>query len=208
VVRPADAGRVLDTLGEIATRLAAMGVTVDTSRVGVTGWSGGSQDPIVLAGAVRNLGALAPYAAPDTRPRAFFGLSPQGPGRAGFVASDTASSWDLVRGPVLIATGDGDEKPDNPETGPHRREAWEHMPAGDKWLFYSTIDDPGISHDDFALSGIMSGDPDREALAAGLQSVAIAFLDAYVRDDAAARRWLDSDDARVIVNGRADWLKK
>jgi hypothetical protein len=55
---------------------------------------------------------------------------------------------------------------------------------------------------------MMSGDPDREALAAGLQSVAIAFLDAYVRDDADARRWLDSDDARVIVNGRADWLKK
>jgi hypothetical protein len=208
VVRPADAARVLDSLGEIATRLATIGVTIDTGRVAVTGWSGGSQDPIAHAGAVRHLGALPRYAAPDARPRAFFGLSPQGPPYAGFLATDTVSSWDLVRGPMLIATGDGDEKPDSPMTGPIRRQAWEHMPPGDKWMFYSTIDDPEITHDDFALSGLMSGDADREALAAGLQSVAIAFLDAYVRDDADARRWLDSDDARVVMSGRVEWLKK
>jgi hypothetical protein len=41
-----------------------------------------------------------------------------------------------------------------------------------------------------------------------LQSVALAFLDAHVREDAFARRWLQSDNISIASRGVAEWSRK
>lgn len=210
VGRAADTRLVLDRLGGIADRFTTQtSVRLDTARVTVAGWSGGSQNPMGLAGAARDLSAtLSRYTNPDPRPVAFIAISPQGPGYSGFFATAMGSSWDAVRGPTLVMTGDGDEKPANTLTGPIRRRAFELMPTGQKYLFYSRVQNPDIAHGDFNLGGAMSGDARRVALAESLVSVALAFLDAHVRGEAGALRWLAADDARAGVSGDADWVRR
>jgi hypothetical protein len=38
--------------------------------------------------------------------------------------------------------------------------------------------------------------------------VVLAFLDAHVRGEAGAQRWLAADDARAGVSGDADWVRR
>jgi len=208
VTRPADTRHLLDRLGFIARKFFdETGIEMDTSRVAVAGWSGGSQSSMALAGAARALSASLPdYRDPDSRPLAFIAMSPQGPGYSSFYADDTGTSWDDVEGPMLVMTGDGDEKPANDMTGADRRLAYDYMPAGDKYLWYSTLEHEDVKHSTFNLEDATSSEADLVALSAALTSTAVAFVDAFVRDDAAAADWLASDDPAQMVD--ASWEHK
>lgn len=209
VARPGDVLAVLDTLPQLAARLSERsGVMLDVDSVAVAGWSAGSQAPLQLAGARRSLSAtLSDFAVSDPRPDAFLAISPQGPGYSGFYADEAQSSWDEVRGPTLVMTGDGDEKEANDLTGPVRRQAFENMAAGDKYLFYSTSTDPDIAHGTYNL-GVDSPNDGIERLQAGLVSAALAFLDAHLRDRPEAQLWLGGQDAVGVTQGNAEWLSK
>lgn len=209
VARPADVRQALDALPQLAQRLAALeGITLDARRVAVAGWSGGSQAPTQLAGALRHVSASLPaYRDVDPRPVAFVALSPQGPGYSGYFAPDGGpSSWDAVRGPMLVVTGDSDEKPANTLTGPVRRLAYEHMPAGDKHLWYSHLADPLIAHGSFNLGALGESDPELLALTDGLAAVVVGFLDAKVKGLPEAQAWLSSDAPAATAPGLIDWL--
>lgn len=206
VARPTDVQRLIDGLATLAARVQQQGVTLDTTRVAVAGWSGGSQAPMQLAGALRTVSAsLQEYATPDARPIAFVALSPQGPGYSGFF--DT--SWDTVRGPLLVATGEHDEKPANTLTGAIRRLAYDHLPAGgDKHLWYSRLDDPGIAHGSFNLGDLGSSDPELAALSTGLEAVVVGFCDAYVKGRPDAKAWLSGTGPTATAPGLIDWEHK
>ncbi len=211
VCRASDAIAVLTHLPAIATHLFdTRGATIDQENVGVCGWSAGSSGPLQLAGSVRRLSAtLTRFARPDARPKAFIAVSPQGPDFSGHFIEEPESSWDSVRGPVLMLTGDGDYKSKNGLDGPVRRLGFDRLPPGEKYLWYSTIEQgAGVEHGTFDMAAADRPNPDVARIQAGLAAVAYAFLDAYLRGHAPALAWLQSADPGAAGGGGAEWERR
>ncbi|MFT5431426.1 MAG: hypothetical protein ACI9OJ_002122 [Myxococcota bacterium] len=209
IVRAADPASILNSLPKIAEKLAEKGIELKVDRPVVAGWSGGSQCPMQLAGATRLVGpTFPPYSQPSAIPAAFIALSPQGPGYSSFFDEDDENSWSAVRGPILVATGDGDEKPDNDMTGAIRRKSFDLMPPGDKILFYSKAPHGDVVHSTFNLEGGGAESAVVSNLSTALISTVLAFLDANVHQHPAALAWLKSDNANGIVAGLLSWESK
>lgn len=186
------------------------GPALDLERVAVGGWSGGSRGPQLVMGASTKPTASAPlFSNPNARARAAFLMSPAGPGFGGFFQDEDGSSWEAMRGPTLVSTGTNDQKPLKPElTGAIRRVPFDAQPAdGERWLLYSNLPVGVGEHGTYNLGGLDSPDERVKRLSFAISSATRAFLDAYVRDDAAAAAWLASDDARVLA-GEAEWLNR
>ena len=209
IARAQDPIFFLNNLGALAQRIEReRGVRLDPTRVAVGGWSGGSQCGVQVAGAARLVAdALPPYQVEHPLPKGFLVFSPQSaPGSSFFAEPGGPSSWDAVRGPLLMMTGDGDEKPESDLTGPLRRAVFDLMPPGDKILFYSTLADPAVVHTAYNLGQL--DQPSLRPLNAALRDTAVAFLDAYVRENARARAWLDEGHAAEVAGGAADFERK
>ncbi|MEM6927279.1 MAG: hypothetical protein AAF602_10135 [Myxococcota bacterium] len=208
-VRVSDGHSVLADLPRIAGQLEDRGLTLDLDRIAVAGHSAGSQTVLQLAGATRLASdALPPHSDPSAIPDAFVAVSPQGPGSSNYFADDAASSWDAVRGPMLVMTGDGDLNPGNDIVGEERRQAYENMPPSDKRLFYSTAMSEQIRHGSFNLEDRSNRDDELVALGDALVSAAVAHLDAHLRGRAEAVAWLESDDIVELVEGAGEWESK
>ncbi len=205
LVKSRDVIAVLDALPTLQ-----VGVPLDLNRVAVAGWSAGARAPQVMQGAKFIPSASAPvYTAPHARVKAIVGLSPISPGYGGFYEGANGNSWDMIRGPVLMATGNNDLKASKPDlTGALRRIAWDRQMAdGRRWLLYSNLP-PGVGeHGTYNLGDLGSSDPRLSRLSRALRSVVLAFLDAELNGDVAARAWLDSGDARTLA-GDASWEHK
>lgn len=205
LVKSRDVIAVLDALPTLQ-----VGVPLDVSRVAVAGWSAGARAPQVMQGAKFLPSASAPIAtAPHSRVKAAVALSPISPGYGGFFESATDNSWNQLRGPVLMATGNNDLKASKPDlTGAGRRIAWDRQQAdGRRWLLYSNLP-PGVGeHGTYNLGDLGSSDPRLSRLSRALRSVVLAFLDAELSGNVAARAWLDSNDARTLA-GDASWEHK
>ena len=136
-------------------------------------------------------------------------MSPSGPGFGGLYDEGGTTSWDAMRGPFLMATGTNDQKPLKPElTGAIRRLPFEAQPAdSERWLLYSNLAVGIGGHGTYNLGDLDSRDERVQRLSAAIASSALAVLDAHLRDDARARAWLASDDARVLA-GDLDWLSR
>ncbi|MEZ4393930.1 MAG: hypothetical protein R3A48_22890 [Polyangiales bacterium] len=210
VARPTDLVAALDALPDVAAALTAAGrPTGDPSRVALAGWSGGTQGPAALFGAVREVAPGARYTLTDARPLAIALLSPSGPGFHHFFERGADHSWVQLRGPVLVLTGENDVKPDLPElTGPLRRRPHELAPAdGSRRLLYSRLPVGVGGHGTFNLGDAESPDPRLVRLSAAIASTLLAFLDAQVKHDAAAAAYLASDRPRLLA-GDADYLTR
>lgn len=211
LAKTGDVVAVLDALSTLsAQNVDAGGPAMDLSKVAVAGWSAGSRAPVVTHGATIRPTPSAPvFSLASTRAIAAIALSPTGPPVGGFFDTGGMNSWSAMRGPVLMMTGQNDAKPSQPLlTGPVRRLAFEKQPAdGSRWLLYSTLPVGVGGHDSFNLGDASSSDVRLRKLSRALESAARAFLDAHVKNDAAARAWLDSDSARVLAD-EAEWVKR
>jgi len=186
------------------------GPSLDLDRVAVAGWSGGSRGPMVLMGAeVRPTPGAPLYTNPDARPKAAIFMSPAGAGFGGWFDTGTENSWDAMRGPTFGATGTNDVKPNKLDlTGAVRREYFVAQPADDeRWLLYSNLEVGVGGHGTYNLGDLDASDARLKRLSQAIASTARAFLDASLKDDAAARAWLDSNKARVLA-GNAEWLHR
>lgn len=198
--RPRDFSLVVDRLEDLDDG------TFDLDHMGYLGHSAGAGSAIVTAGATRALfDGATPDAHPDDRPIAFVGLSPQGIDDDGFAEG----SWVGVDRPVLTATGlsDGDSE----AIARGRRDAYDGMPAGDKYRLW--LEHPAAKHGLFggnaeACVGQHATLEECEEMASWIQSVVYAFLDAYLRDDADAAAWLATDDVVVAGGGVVEWDRK
>lgn len=205
LVKSRDVIAVLDALPTMQ-----VGVTLDLARVAVTGWSAGARAPQVVQGARFIPSASAvPYSAPHARVKAIIGLSPISPGYGGFFDGANGNSWDQLRGPVLMVTGNNDVKAAKPDLkGVDRRIAWDRQQAdGRRWLLFSKLPEGVGEHGTYNLTDLGSTDPRLSRLSRAIRSVALAFLDAELNGDADARAWLDSTDARTLA-GDASWEHK
>lgn len=197
--RPRQITTVIDALDDIERQIPALAQHLDHTRVAVAGHSYGAFTTLMVAGAKIDLPGKPDSTFSDPRPRCFLALSPQGTGPA-----FDRQSWDAIDRPVLVMTGSLDVQPrflsgDGQEkNGLWRTEPFQFMPAGDKWLAW--ID--GARHSTFSggagakLSGEAGPDPRHFPW---VQAMTLAFLDAQLRSDAAAKQWLAESAAKLYA---------
>ena len=212
ICRPGDTAAVLDALA--ADTLNA-GVALDTSRIAVAGWSGGSTTPMQLAGGSRVIAVgMEPYrVTPRDDVDAYVALSAQGAGFSNWYDQDynvspsiPGTSWDEVVGPFLSVTGVFDRA--NGMEAVDRLKPFENMPAGDKWLLYSDDDRDPLNHNSFDLAHADSPDAHAQDLTTAVTSTVIAFLDWHLRARPEAQAWLESDSAPDLLGAGGRWETK
>lgn len=220
--RTRDVSAIIDGLDRIEESYPELKGKIDRTKIGVGGHSYGAFTAMLLGGARTYPGATS-YA--DPRVKAIVVMSPQGPSETFGL---TADSWKDVLIPTLYMTGTEDRGMSDNETPDWRRQAFELSPAGDKYLIVFE----GGRHNSFtgridpSLEGTRQvdnpiiGDPNqmqtrrpaRESVAglrvrgtfANVKAIALAFWDAYLRNDPEGRTALDNAASR----GGVELLKK
>lgn len=198
--RTRDASLALDALDEIG-RQANISGKIDADRVGIGGHSFGSGIAMMKIGMYTTAEERGEWGdAYDERFRAAILLSPPGDSE-----ETSADAFAGLRTP-FIATGGTEDvgrvDPGDMTPGDWRRRAWLLAPPGDK---YSAILD-GMDH---YLGGLIcnaerGGEPDPEAVAI-IRALTTAFLDAYIKDEPAAKEYLLTADISAQTKGRVDY---
>jgi predicted dienelactone hydrolase len=218
--RAKDVSLCLDQLPEIERQVPALAGRLDAARIGVAGHSAGAMTAMLVGGVQ---GQRMPNMR-DPRVKCAIVLSGQGVG-AGLVFDQHA--WDGFTLPALVATGSLDQSSRTGQSPQSRREPFDRAPAGDKYLLYIE----GATHMSFtgklagsnmdravnrAVSDYLEpgGDVmdealryDQTAIFQTVQCATLAFLDAYVKDDPAAKAYLQGGNIAQLTRG-VEWEKK
>ncbi len=195
--RPQDISFVLDSLPELQKSIPALAGKIDADRIGVGGHSMGAFTAGAIAGALVDLPGRPASKFADPRAKAVLLLSPQGPGEFGL----TDHSWDRISLPLLSMTGSLDSGAGR--QGPQwKKIPFERSQPGDKYHLF--ID--GANHMSFITADTLS--PARAAQAEAIlgyaNSAALAFWDAYLKGEPAAKDYLQSD---ALANSSHDAAK-
>jgi predicted dienelactone hydrolase len=195
--RPVDISLLIDSLPSLQARFPELAAKLDTSRVGLAGHSMGSFTSEVIGGAVFDLPGRPATNAADPRVKAILCLSPQGPGQFGL----TERSFDEITVPYLGITGSLDS------LGPVASPTWhrfpfEHSHPGDKYQIMIQ----GANHMSFISARTLSPSraPQAQSILDYTNSAALAFWDAYLKRDPAAKHYLQSDALEKVSQGAVE----
>lgn len=177
--RVQDVSFALDQLTQMNANDPAWRGKLDLARVGVAGHSFGAYTTLASAGA--NYSALA-VGRGDPRIKAAIPMSAPVP--ANKKRLDDAYAG--VRIPCLHMTGTEDNSPIGDTTATERRLPFDHCRSSDQYLLTFTGGDHAIFG---GRERKLSGAKDAEFQHYICES-SLAFWDAYLRDDAAAKQWL------------------
>lgn len=199
-----DVSFALDSLDQIAAG-ADIGENIDGERVAVAGHSFGAVISMVKTGLKMKPKYQDAFGgAYDERFRAAVLMSAPGPGM-----EEMAENAYAGLSKPMIATGGtndvGRVDPGDLSPGEWRKQAYYLAPPGDK---YAVI----VEGSDHYLGGLIcnakrGGDPDPGAVEI-VRALTTAFLDAYVKEDAAALDFLRSADVAAATGGQADYEYK
>jgi predicted dienelactone hydrolase len=175
--RAADISLVIDSLDQVQKLAPALKGKLDAVHIGVGGHSYGAYTTHLVSGALVDLPEEKAHSFKDDRAKAFLVLSGAGPSQMGL----TEHSWDHCDKPMMFETGSRD--PGAKGQGPMwRLHAYDSCPAGDKYSIYIE----NASHFTFV------GRQESKEFDV-VKASSIAFWDAYLKDDPAARGYLKSD---------------
>jgi predicted dienelactone hydrolase len=219
--RVADLKLILDRIPELERRIPQLAGRVEAARVAVTGHSAGAMSAMQIGGLVQD----SSYSdLRDPRVRCVILLS--GAGRTDKMKFDP-QAWDNFTLPALVITGSLDYAGSSDQTPESYRDPFEQGPAtGDKYLLFIT----GATHMSFAgnlaartpeqqrqlsvggrprggYGAIHAMEYDQAAIFQQMECGTLAFLDAYVKGDADAKRYLQSGAIRGIGPG-VEWQRK
>ena len=190
--RPQDAICVMDSLSAISQ---AVGYSFDATRICIFGFSGGTNTTHYLSGGVRNATyGVSPdtnyFSMPDSRPKGYVAMS----SGAGTQGGWTSGSLKGINSPFICATGLADL------SGEIRAEFYDQMQGDEQYRLY--INSASAEHVTFnhEVTGPDMTQQEQQVFHTWLEASVIAFLDAYVNDQAEAREWLRSDNVPAIVN--------
>ncbi len=198
LLRAKDVPAVLDQLAKWnATAGHALAGRLDLEHVGMSGHSFGAVTTQAVAGQSAAGGRVS---FTDERIDAAAAFSP-----SGSRAQDPRQAFGKVRIPWLLMTGTDDVSIIGAETVESRLSVYPALPAGAK---YELVLD-GAKHSAFserALPGdVGERNPNHHR---AILALTTAFWDAYLRDDAAAKTWLDGDGPRGIIEAQDRWQRK
>lgn len=211
--RRADVKLILDSLDRIEEALAEAGgrdagvLRIDRERIAMAGHSAGAMTTQALAGVKfygRRAGASG-FGFAEPRLKAFIVLSGQGLGRPIF----RKESWSEIHKPMLVIAGSEDRSPVSDESPEGRRHPYEYAPPGDKYLVFIE----GATHGSYAgkeITRVLGEKPPNNIgyITDVTAFSTLAFLDAYLKDDAAARAYLSGDAIARYPGGRTDCRHK
>ncbi|MEZ6063925.1 MAG: dienelactone hydrolase [Planctomycetaceae bacterium] len=153
---------------------------LDLEHIGMSGHSFGAVTTLGVAGQVYPFNRS--FA--DDRIDAFLPMSPQ-PGKG----RDTAKTFGHITRPILCMTGTKDASPIDPTVTPaRRREVYAALPPGDKYQLV-LFDAEHMAFGDARGLRARRRDPKHHP---AIQQISLKFWSAYLKDDAEARSWLQS----------------
>ncbi len=187
--RPIEVSLVLDRVPVLVEK-AGLKDKVDLENVGVGGHSLGAHTATMVGGLVMTNEATGkPVSTADSRVDSILVISP-----AGTSPAMRPSAWDEMVSPTLLVVGSKDEAKRMGKGPEWRMQAWSHLREG--WLLW-------IDKADHSYGGIGSGDIKKRAHVEIVQEATLKFWDATLKQDAAARAWLDSDTLKEKSSGKA-----
>jgi predicted dienelactone hydrolase len=184
--RPQDISFVLDSLSVLQKRIPALAGKIDAAHIGVGGHSMGAFTADAIAGALVDLPGHPATNFTDPRVRAVLLLSPQGPGEFGL----TDHSWDRLTVPLLSMTGSLDLGAGN--QGPDwKKIPFERSQPGAKYHIFMQ----GANHMSFigAKTFLTARASQGDSILGYTNAASLAFWDAYLKSDSAAKNYLQSD---------------
>lgn len=153
---------------------------LNLEKIGMSGHSYGAVTTLAVAG--RKFPLNRSFS--DDRIDAFFAMSPQ-PGKG----QEPAKAFGHIPQPFLCMTGTKDASPIDPTVKPStRREVYAAFPAGDK---YQLVLD-GAEHFAFGDSRGFRTRGRNPKHHPAIQEISVHFWNAYLKDDADSRQWLQS----------------
>jgi len=184
--RPEDISFLLDSLSALQNRIPELAGKLDEQHIGVGGHSMGAFTADAIAGARVDLPQHPGTSFADSRVRAALLLSPQGPGEFGL----NDHSWDLISIPFMSMTGSLDQAA-NREGPEWKKIPFDRCEPGDKYHLFIE----GANHMSFiSARTLLPGRAAQGEMILGYtNSAALAFWDAYLKADPAAKTYLRSD---------------
>jgi predicted dienelactone hydrolase len=209
--RVADLSLILDQIDQIQAKAALKTVDgrplIDMEHIGVAGHSAGALTTQLAIGvkARTKKHPLRALSEPETRFDCAIVISGQGTTNRMFVKD----SWSEVSKPMFVIAGSEDVTRVGNETPASRREPFERAKPGDKYLLWIE----GATHSSYqgkqnlALLG-ETPSTDISIIAAATSDGTMAFLDAYLKTDGVAKKYLASEDLANASGGKAELTKK
>ncbi|MEZ5659786.1 MAG: hypothetical protein R3E83_14990 [Burkholderiaceae bacterium] len=196
--RVRDVHQVIDALRDPGSSLAArLGIALTETRIGMAGHSFGARTTQIVAGQwVPSLDTSLT----DERIRAALVLSPSSPR-----GLDPARVFAGVKRPWLLVTGTQDEI----AIGARLAQRMTVFPALAEGGKYELVLD-GAHHGDLVGRGRPVRDDARDPAGymRAIAALSVAFWDAWLNEDLAARRWLEGEGARSVLTPADRWRHK
>lgn len=194
---------MIGQLPDIAAVHPAAGRRADLSRIGMSGHSFGAITAQVAAGQMLGRGRRL-YSLREPRVAAAIAYSPSPAWNRG---EDPARIYGGIAVPLFCMTGTDDGSPVSGRDYTHRLPVYEHAGSPEKHLLVLE----GGDHMVFAGSrGQLGENPKRAVHEDIVKTAALAFWDAYLKNDAAAKSWLTGGEfaAWLDAEGRYEFAQR
>lgn len=228
ISRVEDVRHIIDRLDELPQLAPVLEGKLDASRIGIGGHSAGAMTASLLGGAVVDMpanGEGGPEARSfrDERVDALLLLS--GQGTTGPGGGFHKNSWEQMTLPAMVQTGSYDNTPRTRQTSASRRHPYEYAPPGDKYLLFiegalhmsftgrASGEEPGLAvrwlEQYLGTPGLDAAlEYDQRAIFDYVITSSQAFWDAYLKDDADAKQWLQGDKLARLSKGQVEHQRK
>lgn len=212
--RLADVKLILDSLSAIEEKVPTLRDAqgkgrIDRERIGVGGHSAGAMTASLALGVKARVNLSAqPQAVGDKRIKAGLIVSGQGVSNKAF-GLFTKDSWSEMDKPMMVITGSLDKAALTNETPASRQEAFELAKPGDKYLLFIE----GATHSSYAgkaASALLGERPttDLKLITDVTACGTLAFWDAYLKGEDAAKTYLAGDGLTAFGEGKVTFKRK
>jgi predicted dienelactone hydrolase len=198
LLRVQDVPAVLDQLETWnAEEKHALQGRLNLERVGMSGHSFGAVTTQAVSGQSAARGRIS---VAEKRITAALPMSPSTP-----KAAEPKQAFGSVKIPWLLMTGTNDTSPIGDQTVESRLAVFPALPAGSKYELVLNKAEHSV-FTERALPGDKAQRNPKHHPA--ILAISTAFWDAYLRDDKAAREWLDGDGPQKVLEKEDRWTKK
>lgn len=170
---------------------------LELAKVGMSGHSFGA----VTTQAVSGQSAALGKGFTDPRIKAAIAMSPSPPRRGG----DTSRAFGEVKIPWMLMTGTKDEAPIGGITAKDRLTVFPALPRGNKYELVLDNAEHSVFTERKLPGERQPRNPNHHR---AILAVSTAFWDAYLRDNSAARAWLDGEAVRRVFEKNDRWQSK